>query len=157
MHALEQVSDVIRAFQLAMVILLTKIVSNINLKTLAILAQRLIGLLDGIQDVSLQMDTVLIDICSLLFLRNSFRKSFCKLLSKHLWQILFSIKFHALSIVLWTPLNKYVWCMKIIVWGAYYLDIKITIRLHCKSHYKVSLQRLLMDAQLKQNLQFFFR
>ena len=41
-HALEQGSSVIRALQSAMMILLTKIVSNVNLKTLTILTKRLI-------------------------------------------------------------------------------------------------------------------
>ena len=42
MSALEQVGDVIRALQTSMIVLLTKIISNVNLKTLTILAKRLI-------------------------------------------------------------------------------------------------------------------
>ena len=42
MHELEQVSGVIRALQTSMIVLLTKIVSNTNLKTLSILAKSLI-------------------------------------------------------------------------------------------------------------------
>ena len=42
MEALEQVRGVISALQTSMMVLLTKIVSNINLKTLTILAKRLI-------------------------------------------------------------------------------------------------------------------
>ena len=42
MHALKQVRGVIRAFQTSMVVLLTKIFSNINSKTLTILTKKLI-------------------------------------------------------------------------------------------------------------------
>ena len=42
LHALEQVSGVIRALQSTMVILLTKTVRNVNLQTLTILAKWLI-------------------------------------------------------------------------------------------------------------------
>ena len=42
LHLLEQVSGVIRALQTSMMVLLTKIVSKVNLKTLTILAKRLI-------------------------------------------------------------------------------------------------------------------
>ena len=42
LHLLEQVSSVIRARQISMMVLLTKIVSKVNLKTLIILAKRLI-------------------------------------------------------------------------------------------------------------------
>ena len=41
-HLLEQVSGVIRALQTSMMVLLTKIVSKVNLKTLTILTKRLI-------------------------------------------------------------------------------------------------------------------
>ena len=42
MPALEQVRGVIKALQTSMMVLLTKIVSNIGLKTLIILAKRLV-------------------------------------------------------------------------------------------------------------------
>ena len=42
MHALEQVSGVIRALEASMMVLLVKIANNVNLKTSTILAKRLI-------------------------------------------------------------------------------------------------------------------
>ena len=42
MSVLEQVSDIIRALQISMMVLLTKIISDVNLKTLTILGNRLI-------------------------------------------------------------------------------------------------------------------
>ena len=42
LHALEQVRGAIRALQTSMMLLLTKIVSNMNLKNLTILEKRLI-------------------------------------------------------------------------------------------------------------------
>ena len=50
-------------------------------------------------------------ICSVPSSRIFVRKTFCKLLSKHLWQILFLEKFHAFSIFFWTPLDGCVWSM----------------------------------------------
>ena len=41
----------------------------------------------------------------LLFLRNFDREIFSKLLSNHLWQILFWLKSHASSILFWKPLD----------------------------------------------------
>ena len=42
MSVLEQVSGIIRALQISMMVLLTKIISDVNLKTLTILGNRLI-------------------------------------------------------------------------------------------------------------------
>ena len=58
MPALEQVTAVIKALQLSMVVLLTKIVDNVSLKTITILAKRLILVFRWVQDVPLQIDTL---------------------------------------------------------------------------------------------------
>ena len=42
MSVLEQVSGIIRALQISMMVLLTKLISDVNLKTLTILGNRLI-------------------------------------------------------------------------------------------------------------------
>ena len=58
MPALEQVTAVIKALQLSMVVLLAKIVDNVSLKTITILAKRLILVFRWVQDVPLQIDTL---------------------------------------------------------------------------------------------------
>ena len=58
--------------------------------------------------------TIIKSIYPVQFSRAFVRKTFCKLLSKHLRQSLLLIKFHALSIFFWTPLVR-VWSMKIIL------------------------------------------
>lgn len=55
-----------------------------------------------------------------MFQRVFYRKSFCKLLSSHLWRsfITLLVKFSSFSVFVWTALDKCVWRMKIILWDA---------------------------------------
>ena len=59
LHALKQVSSVTRALQTCILVLLKKIVSNINLKTLTISAEGLGLVVWLVQDVSLHVDTTI--------------------------------------------------------------------------------------------------
>ena len=81
------------------------------------------------------------------------RKFFCKLLSKYLWQSLYIkfenriIKFHAFSIFFSTPLDGFVWSMRIILWNASYF--RHSNNIHTA---RASLQKLLMELQWKWSL-----
>ena len=61
-------------------------------------------------------------------------KLFCKLLSMHLWQSLFLVKYYAFSIFLWTPLDGCVWIMKLFFEAHLILNVKTTFRLQ-KPHF----------------------
>ena len=58
-----------------------------------------------------QLSKVSVVSLSRIFVRNFF----CKLLSKYLWRSLYIVKFYAFSIFFWTPLDGFVWSMKIIL------------------------------------------
>ena len=150
----------------SLMVILVKIVNNINLKMLTILAKRLIlitwlGLGRIYADryitvLKIQMEstikTTIKSICPLRLLRIFVRKSICKLLSKHLWQILFLGKFYAFSILFWTPSDGCVWSMKNILWGASYFR-----HLNNNQTTKATLQKFLMETHLKWKLQVLLR
>ena len=73
-----------------------------------------------------------------MFAQNLFCKSKHLYKSKHLWWKLFLIKFHILSILLWTPLDECVWkwgydTLSTELWNKFFemhlVDIKTTFRL----------------------------
>ena len=78
--------------------------------------------------------------------------SFCKLFSKHLWQILFSVKFHAFTMFFWTRLNGCLWIIKIILWGESYSRHK-----NNNHTTKSLLKKLLMETHLKWKPQVPFK
>ena len=80
------------------------------------------------------------------------RKFFSKLLSKYLWWSLYIVKFHAFCIFFWTPLDGFVWSMRINFWYASYFRHSNNILTA-----RVSLQKLLMALQWKWRLQVLFR
>ena len=79
-------------------------------------------------------------------------KFFCKLLSNYLWRSLYIVKFHDFSIFFWTPLEGFVWSMRIILWDASYF--RHSNNIHTA---RASLQNLLMELQWKWRLQVLFR
>ena len=141
MSALEQVRAVIKALQTTIMILLAKIVSNINLKTSTIPERNGQGCASA--DWYSTVHKIHTKICkgerqvkmeSRIFLRNIF----CKLLSKYLWQSLFSVKSHAFNIFFWTPLDGCASIIKIVLWEVSYFR-------RCKNNQttKVLLRKLL--------------
>ena len=79
-------------------------------------------------------------------------KFFCKLLSNYLWRSLYIVKFHDFSIFFWTPLEGFVWSMRIILWDASYF--RHSNNIHTA---RASLQNLLMELQWKWRLQVLIR
>ena len=63
-------------------------------------------------------------ICPMAFSRIFLRETFCKLLSKHLWQCLHLINFHASSIFLWKSLDGCIQVWKLFLWRNLFLRLK---------------------------------
>ena len=81
-------------------------------------------------------------VSAVLLSRIFFQKFFWKFLSKHLWRSLYVVQFHAFSIFFWPPLDRCVWSIGIILWGASYFRNSNNIHT-----VRASLQKHLVELQ----------